>query len=850
MNAADFSIYNLWVAFSPRFQASMRTVRLAFSYRDRAIHGESPRSRRICDSQRIAVALLALLLTFFASGSVYADDNLLLNGDLNQGAGNLPYHWSAEAAAPRGTGATFSWVRQPGDGSELRLDSIKPGGAEWVQTVGLTPGWYRVSGEIETTDVASLNVARIGIKFGAHRYSGRLRGPDRGSGWSPNEFYFRIDKPEQTVEVICRLAGKGSARYRHLRLIRVSGSPPPGAARLALDAAAAKDAARGAWDIKPYSARSSVGWLLAAVVGLLIAGRLMFDRFPHLARDERVLVVLAALTFALVFSWPLLGRMTERGTFDDWDTMMAMKWTSRKSILTYHQLPLWDPYRCGGMPMLGNPQSQIISPFFPLSLMFGVFPGTHLQILLCLALAWTGGYVLGRTLGISRFGAIATAMVFPASSWFYLKLGEGHIYALDATYLPWAFAATVTAVQCAAWRYTAAAGAVLALTFLGSGPDSLVYGAVSLGALMAATAWIDRSWRPLGVLAAVGLFVAGFVAIKALPSYLLIQAHPRPTGDQLEVNYLRTLLDALFSRDQQLQRETSNYPYYGFWETGAYIGMFVVPAVLGFAQKRRAAPWILSGVVLLLLARGDAQPWPLWPLLHRLPVLSSMRLPTRFLVPFTLVIGVLAGLGIDWLTARWRPWGAVAGAVLIAAATIDCLLVGPPNLVEALIGVAPDPLHAMEFRQVLHGLGADTDILFAATANRGVLNCYEYAAWTTNARGSDQPGYQGEQYLLGPGSVRIVDWTPNVLTYNVTVPAAGEFVVNQNYDRWWRVIRGRGVVVNEHGLIGIRVPAGSQRIVIAYRDYGALLGAVITLTTIAAAGALWRRETHGARCHS
>jgi uncharacterized membrane protein YfhO len=128
-----------------------------------------------------------------------------------------------------------------------------------------------------------------------------------------------------------------------------------------------------------------------------------------------------------------------------------------------------------------------------------------------------------------------------------------------------------------------------------------------------------------------------------------------------------------------------------------------------------------------------------------------------------------------------------------------------------------------------------------------VVNCYEYTGWTSNARGSDQRDYRGEQYLLGPGSLSLLDWTPNALTYNVNVPAAGEFVVNQNYDRWWRVVSGRGVVVNENSLIGIRIPAGSQRIVIAYRDYGALLGALITLATIAAAAALWRRETHGAR---
>lgn len=793
------------------------------------------------------MALLSLLLVFFAGGRAYADDNLLLNADLDQGSGNLPSHWSTERTPPQGADQTFSWVRQAGGLNELRLDLTKPGSADWIQPVKLTPGWYRISGEIQADHAASLSVARIGIKFGDHRYSGRPHSPEHGSAWSPSEFYFRIGKPDQTAAVICRLAGRGSARYRRLRLTKVSGTPPPGVARIDLDAVAASAAAQATSRARTNSAHGGRGWFLVALVGLVIAGKLVVDRCPHLARDERVLVALSALGFALIFSWPLLGHLAESCTESDWDTLMGLKWASRRAIVTYHQLPLWDPYRCGGMPMLGNPQSQIISPFFPLSLLLGVFLGTHLQIILSLAIAWGGGYVLARTLGMSRYGAGAAAMVFPASSWFYLKIGTGHVYALEATYLPWAYAAAWIAVRRRAWRYAVAAGAVLALTFLGSGPDALVYGAIGLGALMAAVAVVDRSWQPLKILAVVALFTAGFVAIKALPAFLLVQAHPRPTGDQLEINYLRTLWDALFSRNQHQDRETSNFPYFGFWETGAYIGLFAVPAVLGFAAKRRAVPWILTGIFFFLLARGDARPLALWPLVHSLPVLDSMRLPTRFLVLFTLVVGVMAGFGIDWLIVQRRPWGAIAGALLIVAATVDCLLVGPPDLFEAISGGLPRVMTATNFRQVQHGLGGDQAMLIAATANLGVLDCYEYTDWTTNARGSDQAGYQGEQHLLGAGSLSLVNWTPNLLTYDVSAPAPATIVVNQNYDRWWRVVAGRGTVVNQDGLIGIRVPAGSQQIAIAYRDYGALLGALITLATVAAAVALWRRESRGAR---
>jgi len=568
------------------------------------------------------------------------------------------------------------------------------------------------------------------------------------------------------------------------------------------------------------------------------------SRLPRFARNEFVMVPLGALAFALVFSWPMLGHLATPGAMGDWDMLLGIKWASYETIVKYGQLPLWDPYRCGGLPMLGNPQSQIISPFFPLTLLYGVFLGTHLQMILSLAIAWSGGYVLARVIGISPLGAVAGAMVFPASSWFYLTLGIGHVWGMEATYAPWGYAAAWVASQRHAYRYAALGGAVFALMFLGSGPDGMVYSGIGLALLMLGLAAATKSWWPLWMLVALGLFSVGFAAIKLVPTYLVLLAHPRPTTGQLEVNDARLLLIMLFSPDQTLFRGLSNG--WGFWECGAYIGIFSIPALLGLMKARRAAPWIIAGAILLLLARGDAQPLALWPILHRLPVFDSVRLPSRFLVPFTLVVGMLAGYGIDWLAEQWTNWGAAIGVAIVVLATVNCLLVGPPDLDSVWQYPAQPAAPAPVFHQILHGPG-NNGMLIPAMENTGVVACYDYTQWNTNVRASDQPGYRGEVYLLGPGSVGLERWTPNSLTYSVDVPAAGEIVVNQNYDRWWHVAAGQGDVVSENGLIGVRVPPGRQSVTIAYRDYGALLGVLVTLATISWTIFLWRREIRDGR---
>lgn len=567
--------------------------------------------------------------------------------------------------------------------------------------------------------------------------------------------------------------------------------------------------------------------------------RVRSSRLPRFARNEFVMVPLGALAFALVFSWPMLGHLTTPGSMADWDMLIGIKWASYETIVKFHQLPLWDPYKCGGLPMLGNPQSQIISPFFPLTLLYGPFLGTHLQMILSLGVAWSGGYVLARVIGISPLGAVAAATVFPASSWFYLTLGIGHVWGLEATYAPWGYAAAWVASERHVYRYAALGGAVFALMFLGSGPDGLVYSGVGLAVLMLGLAMVRKSWWPLWMLVALGLFAVGFAAIKLVPAYLLLLAHPRLTAGELQVNDARLLLIMLFSQDQSLFRGLSNG--WGFWECGAYIGIFAIPATVGLMKTRRAAPWIFAGAILLLLARGDAQPLALWPILHGLPMFDSVRLPSRFLVPFTLVVGMLAGYGTDWLAERWPNWGAPIGLAVMVLATVNCLLIGPQDLESVLQYPARPAAPARVFHQIAHGPG-NNGMLIPAMENTGVVDCYDYTQWNTNVHASDRPGYRGEVYLLGRGSVELERWTPNALTYSVSVPAAGEVVVNQNYDRWWRVVAGRGAVVNENGLIGVRVLAATQNVTIAYRDYGALIGMLMTLATIGLTIVLWRRE--------
>jgi hypothetical protein len=558
-----------------------------------------------------------------------------------------------------------------------------------------------------------------------------------------------------------------------------------------------------------------------------------------MTRREVGLASVAAIVFALAFSQPLLGRLAEPSFHDDWDFTEQLDWVAYASVTRFHHFPLWNPYKCGGMPLLGNPQSRFLTPLFVVHLLFGPVIGTHLEVLLHLAIAWAGGYFLACLLGLGWVGALACASIFPAASWLPLRVAVGQLVFLPTLYLPWIVLLIWLAIERRRPWFGAMAGLVAAVMLGEGGVYPILLALVFVTSIALTLAVARRSWWPVAVLLVFAGFAAGFAAVKLLPAVELMRAHPRPAG-QSEVNSLGSLLDMLLSRNQDLDRTAPGG--WQFHEYGAYVGaVAVLLAVLGIASSpRRILPWLVSAGVLVILAAGDLGPAAPWTILHVVPGFSSSRVPSRLLIPLTFAIGVMAGFGADVVARTRPPLGRLVAVALVAACIVDAWLVGVPNLRQVFGGEERLQAVAPEFRQmsakasVFHMLGY-------ARANMGAVTCYEAGAFPTVVKGADEASYRGEQYLLGAGSVSLLEWSPNRLGYEVDAAEPTVLVVNQNYDRGWRVVEGRGEVTSHGGLLAVRLPGGRGRIRLAYRSRAFLLGLAITAATCVVAFVVRRR---------
>lgn len=581
--------------------------------------------------------------------------------------------------------------------------------------------------------------------------------------------------------------------------------------------------------------------------------------FQPITRREAAWLVVGSLGFAVVFSYPILGALVYLGpgvskwitwgpvfghlarlpVNGDWDEVVELRWVPYQTITHFLQFPFWNPYKCGGLPMLGNPEGMLATPFLLLDIATGLTAGVYLQIILHMALGFAGCYVLARVMGLGAIAGLVLASVFLSCSWLYLQLAMGNLeLSLPVVYWPWILALLFVGIDRRKIAPLAVGGIILALTVT-EGSYTFVYAGILVAVLSLMIALTRRNIWPVVAAIVLVVFGAAIGAIKMLPVAEFLALYPRVGWAGPETDTLSMIPTFLFSRNQDLFREIPGLFLFACY--GAYVSpAFALLAVLGLLTGRlKTLPWIVAAIVFLLLARGNTGPYCALLLLRRLPLLGNLAFPTRFIYPFVLAVGAIAAYGADFVCRRSKPWGPRAIGALLIIGLSDAWLVGPPNLRYLFHYDVPSVQYASQFRQFWSD---NTQVMTEYNqANLGAVHCYGSAFIPTSVVGYNQPNYSGEYYLAGPGQVAQIEWTPNQLTYHVSATAQTELIVNQNYYPGWRVVRGVGVLESRGGLLAVRLPAGSQDIALRFRPKHFAVAVTSALLGLIATIFLWKR---------
>jgi hypothetical protein len=339
-------------------------------------------------------------------------------------------------------------------------------------------------------------------------------------------------------------------------------------------------------------------------------------------------------------------------------------------MISHGQLPLWNPYIFGGMPLLANVYTGAL---YPPNWLFAVLsPAVALNALMIttIHLSLIGTYLFARRLGMERLPALVSGIVFAFSGFSIAHLD--HIHRLTAVvWLPWILLALEQLYRKAEWRWIALGAAFVALQLFAGDPQITLYTAM-LGAAYALFSLFAREqrqnrWRFVAAGAAmsgIGLLLS---LAQLLPGAELLRQGERAqltyeyfAGYSLPPGHLVALVFPYFFGGALLR--PYSLPYRGEWNEiipCGYVGllglMLSVTAWLGRKRDRQLWFWTVTAGVALVLAFGGYLPFGLNRVLYHVPVYNLFRGAYRHWLEFTFAAAMLSGFGVSRLrAAKWN----------------------------------------------------------------------------------------------------------------------------------------------------------------------------------------------------
>lgn len=409
-------------------------------------------------------------------------------------------------------------------------------------------------------------------------------------------------------------------------------------------------------------------WLYQAVYAVLIVGASVIVawglRHPwwvggmFTRRDMAWAAMLGLLAFGWYAAW-LVRSGVWLGPGDFVKDVSYL--TASADALRRSTWPVWSHLTCGGMPLLGNPESNVLSLGTLLGLVFPAEQSLWMLLALEAGIGAMGSFLLARSFGVSRWGSAAAALVPVLAGAYPYRIVEGFtMIGAAIAFVPWILLGVLQA-----WRNRGVGWAVMAglgLTFMfWRGEVHILAGLlIVLGALALIAAWREKSIRPLLVMAVAGsvFFLGGSAKMLAYgeqPEFFAVKYRP----------YVAPLVASRLLDDVFLETHSRFYPvevengrrHEEWGNFGAYVGWPVIMLVaLGFWQQKKWWWFIVVGfAAAFVLSEGTVFYW--W-LSHWGPLAGLLRMPTRLLAIVLVFGGVIAGTGFDrvvgWGRARWK----------------------------------------------------------------------------------------------------------------------------------------------------------------------------------------------------
>jgi hypothetical protein len=535
-------------------------------------------------------------------------------------------------------------------------------------------------------------------------------------------------------------------------------------------------------------------------------------------------LLLAFAAVAPVFQFP--------GLFSQWyDWRYFSSWieVGRRSIAWYHQVPLWNPYGCGGEVLLANPQSMQASPMLAvLPLIFGTPLGIKLALVGYYFCAFDGMYRLARSYQISVAGSLLSSVLFGGCGWLALHVSSGHVNFASASLFPYLIVFYRRTTYYNNWSWAFPLGVVAAWIVIDGGTSTPAMATVLLLTLACTDAWKLKSARPFAVLAVGGACAALLAAFRLLPALEFAIDHPRRQWET-DSNMIWQMVQ--FGYWWKGVTPVPNKRYW-FHEYGWRLSYLTPPLILWSLRVKKTRAWWVVAAVGAGIVAGSAIPYGPWWLLKHLPLFRDLRVPSRYAILFALSFPLLCGAAFDDLLPRVKRHARAVGAAVVVLAALDGL---------AFQWFAYWKDFEMPMSQAGRGTpfhqekGDWRSMMTHVMAGHGAIACDEEAPLERAAQLDEGPGPQVKLDDDAAGTVREIEWTPNRIEVAVHLTRPATVLFNQNWNEHWKTTRGSIVKFGpkwprdvDGGRLGVSAETGDYQFAVYYRPRSFVIGASLS----------------------
>lgn len=545
---------------------------------------------------------------------------------------------------------------------------------------------------------------------------------------------------------------------------------------------------------------------------------MLASRYSSLLISKRKSIALGALlTLPLVlYCLPLLltGNKLASG---DADYLMQTVEAARRSFLEYGQLPWWNPWISGGVPLFANPQFGLLSLPTLFGLIFGSIIGYKIALMGYLIIGFWGFYHLFTKCFKTPIVTAALLSYIWSFGSFFAHRAAGHYTFFTIEFFPFLLLFFLKRKEIRySWLWL---GLVLGLMINAAAHNTTVMCIAVFGVFVLVEIFrlsfrvIKRRVAQFG--GVIELFdikmlvKSGLVAIliagpRILSSLEYIREYPRSLGifPEESVGVAKGLF-AMFGPFRQYV-SVPTIPNWSWMEVSAYIGImtglaalicFIVIARNGTLLKNRigniSPAFIIGlGVVFFLFGLGMiAGKLSPYIILQNLPVFSEMRVASRWIIWSSMMVLVFIAL---YNSSRHRTL--ING--LLAISAVELLLFGSVFMAKqytippATYQRAETINQQVHFDVKRHGAVYDENLTATTSSNIGqviagdaLIDTRQPPPFGANTVRCDNDTV-GCNFVM-TNNARVETWSPNYITLKRTGP--GPIQLNMNPGKYWLV---------------------------------------------------------------